>query len=170
MSSGQPNKKIIEPSYMPLRGAAAHAVFRRPDVFRCPCWKFAHSAIVQLRGSSWAWSEFAHGLIRGQIRPIAPARRTNAYSPSAQLQRHCCLAPGIFPIATAIPLCPAPGIFPIATPCCPNPGIFPIATSLLPGSWNIPNCNATTRLETLTQVGGYRRNAWVVIAEIRRKS
>ena len=24
-----------------------------------------------------------------------------------------------------------------------------------------------TRLETLTQVGGYRRNAWVVIAEIR---
>ena len=26
-----------------------------------------------------------------------------------------------------------------------------------------------TRLETLTQVGGYRRNAWVVIAEIRRQ-
>ena len=93
MSSGQPNKIIIEPSYMPLRGAAAHAVFRRPDgfrcpdVFRCPCWKFAHSAIVQLGGSSWAWSEFAHGLIRGQIRPIATARRPTAYSPSAQLQR-----------------------------------------------------------------------------------
>ena len=27
-----------------------------------------------------------------------------------------------------------------------------------------------TRLETLTQVGGHRRNAWVVIAEIRRQS
>ena len=25
-----------------------------------------------------------------------------------------------------------------------------------------------TRLEMLTQVGGYRRNAWVVIAEIRK--
>ena len=135
MSSGQPNKIIIEPSYMPLRGAAAHAVFRRPDGFRCPsafsdpCWKFAHSAIVQLGGSSWAWSEFAHGLVRGQIRPIAPVRCANAYSPSAQLQRHCC---------------PAPGIFPIATPRCL--------------SQEIPNCNATTRLETLTQVGGYRRN------------
>ena len=53
----------------------------------------------------------------------------------------------------------------------------------LPGAWNIPNRSAplpvsgnsqlqrhTTSLETLTQVGGYRRNAWVVIAEIRRKS
>ncbi len=105
------------PYFAELTGFAAHAVFRRPDVFRCPCWKFAHSAIVQLGGFSWAWSEFAHGLIRGQIRPIATARRANAYSPSAQLQRHCCLAPGIFPNRNG------------------NPP--------LPGAWNIPNCNAT---------------------------
>ena len=136
MSSGQPNKMIIEPSYMPLRGAAAHAVFRRPDgfrcpdVFRCPCWKFAHSAIVQLGGSSWAWSEFAHGLIRGQIRPIATARRPTAHSPSAQLQRQS-------PTARRLEYSP------IATPCCPNPGIFPIATAIPRClSQEIPNCNA----------------------------
>lgn len=50
---------------MPFKGCCC------PDVFRCPCRKSAHLAIVHLKGFYWPWSEFTHGLLRGQIRPIA---------------------------------------------------------------------------------------------------